>query len=100
IADLVIHGAGRAPDIDDMALARGNVEREPRGVRVNEFLQSASNPKVYAAGDAAATPAPPLTPVATMESHAVASNLLKGNQTKPDYRAIPTVVFTTPPLAS
>jgi glutathione reductase (NADPH) len=30
----------------------------------------------------------------------VASNLLNGNHQKPNYQAIPTVVFTIPPLAS
>ena len=30
----------------------------------------------------------------------VALNLLNGNQQKPNYQAIPTVVFTIPPLAS
>jgi glutathione reductase (NADPH) len=42
----------------------------------------------------------PLTPVAAHEGAVVASNLLKGNSTRADYRAIPSVVFTLPPLAS
>ena len=42
----------------------------------------------------------PLTPVAGLEGEVVASNLLKGDHRKPDYSGIPTVVFTTPPLAS
>jgi hypothetical protein len=37
--------------------------RERRGVTVNDYLQSVSNPAVYAAGDAAAS-GPPLTPTA------------------------------------
>src|SRR5918999_2890578 len=68
-ADLVVHGAGRVPNLDDMDLERGEVIREKRGVTVNEYLQSVSNPRVYAAGDAAATGGLPLTPVAAMESH-------------------------------
>jgi len=69
-------------------------------VRVNEFLQSVTNPRVYAAGDAAAAPGSlPLTPVAGYEGAIVASNLLKGNARRPDYRGIPSVVFTVPPLA-
>ncbi|WP_311195970.1 hypothetical protein [Antarcticibacterium sp. 1MA-6-2] len=35
-----------------------------------------------------------------MEAHIVASNILKGNTKKPDYTAIPTVVFTLPTMAS
>lgn len=99
-ADLIVHGAGRVPDLDDINLVGGKVERGKGGIKVNAYLQSVSNPNVYAAGDAAATAGLPLTPVAAMESRVVASNLLNGNQLTPDYSAIPTVAFTTPPLAS
>ncbi len=98
--DLVVHGAGRVPEIDDLDLNNAEVAREKKGVSVNEFLQSVSNPVVYAAGDAAASGGPPLTPVASMEGHVAASNMLKGNHRKPNYSGVPTVVFTVPPLAS
>ena len=42
----------------------------------------------------------PFTPVASHEGAVIASNLLHGDQKRPDYRAIPSVVFTGPPLAS
>ncbi len=98
--DMVVHGAGRVPDIDDLDLAKAGVGRDEKGIVVNEYLQSPSNPSVYAAGDAASTAGMPLTPVASMEGDAVASNLLEGNRQKPNYLGIPTVVFTSPPLAS
>jgi glutathione reductase (NADPH) len=98
--DMVIHGAGRVPEIEDMNLAAANVESGAKGVRVNEYLQSISNPQVYAAGDAAASGGLPLTPVAGYEGRIVAANLLEGNHLKPDYRGIPTVAFTEPPVAS
>src|SRR5713226_6843321 len=98
--DLVVHGAGRVPEIDDLDLDNAGVAREKKGVSVNEFLQSVSNPAVYAAGDAAAGGGPRLTPVASMEGHVVASNMLKGNHRKPNYSGVPTVVFTVPPLGS
>ena len=41
-----------------------------------------------------------MTPVAGYEGEIVADNLLKGNQRKPDYSGVPSVVFTVPPLAS
>lgn len=97
--DLVVHGAGRVPDIDDMNLEQGNIERTKKGISVNDFLQSTTNPRVYAAGDAADTNGLPLTPVAGFESHVVASNLLEGNHQKAEYPAQPTVVITVPPLA-
>src|SRR5215471_10258552 len=98
--DMVVHAAGRVPEIDDLNLDVAGVEWDERGVRVNEFLQSISNQAVYAAGDAASSGGPPLTPVASHDGMVVASNLLNGNHQKPDYRVTPTVVFTIPPLAS
>jgi glutathione reductase (NADPH) len=98
-ADLAVHGAGRVPEIDDLDLAAGGVERNPSGVVVNEFLQSVSNPAVHAAGDAAATGAARLTPVSSMHGHVVASNMLKGNHRRPDHREVPSIVFTVPALA-
>ncbi len=99
-ADMVVHAAGRVPEIGDLNLDAAGVEWNREGVKVNEFLQSVSNPAVYAAGDAAASGGPPLTPVAGYEGMIVAANLLKGNNQKPNYLGIPTVVFTIPPLAS
>ncbi len=99
-ADLVVHGAGRVPDIDDMDLEKASIKREKRGISVNEYLQSVSNPAIYAAGDAAASGGLPLTPVAGMEGHVVASNILNGNHRKPNHAGVPSVVFTIPPLAS
>ena len=99
-ADLVVHGAGRVPEIDDLDLETAGVKREKRGVTVNEYLQSVSNPAVYAAGDAAASGGRPLTPVAAMEGEVVAANLLKGNNRKPDLAAVPSIVYTLPSVAS
>jgi glutathione reductase (NADPH) len=99
-ADMVVHGAGRVPEIDDLDLKAAGVEWDQRGVRVNEYLQSVSNPAVYAAGDAAASGGAPLTPVASYEGGIVAANLLNGNHSKPNYAGAASVVFTVPPLAS
>ena len=99
-ADLIVHGAGRVPEIDDLSLETAGVAFEERGVTVNEYLQSTSNPSVYAAGDAAASGNPSLTPVAGFEGEVVADNLLHGNQRTGDAGAVPTVAFTIPPIAS
>src|SRR5581483_1111940 len=98
-SDLVVHGAGRVPDIEGLNLEQGGIEYTTRGVVVNDYLQSVSNPAVYAAGDAAATKGMPLTPVAVADGHVVSSNLLRGNQRTPDYTGTPSVVFTVPALA-
>jgi glutathione reductase (NADPH) len=97
---MVVHAAGRVPEINDLNLDIAGIEWDKRGVRVNEFLQSVSSPSVYAAGDAAATAGPPLSPVASYEGRLVAANLLKGNHQTANYLGLPSVVFTIPPLAA
>jgi glutathione reductase (NADPH) len=101
-ADLVVHGAGRVPNSANIGAQQGRVELEHHGaIRVNEFLQSVSNPRVYAAGDAVSIPGSiPLTPVAGHEGSVVAANLLNGNSLRPDLRGTASVVFTNPVLAS
>ncbi|MFC1833509.1 dihydrolipoyl dehydrogenase family protein [Thermodesulfobacteriota bacterium] len=96
--DMVVHGAGRVPNLDGLDLKRGSVEYGPKGVVVNEYLQSVTNPAVYACGDCADSGLP-LSPVAEMESVIVAHNLKNGNTLTADYTATPYVVFTNPPLA-
>jgi glutathione reductase (NADPH) len=97
-ADLVVHAAGRVPDLD-LNLSAAGIAVENGRVALNEFLQSVSNPAVYAAGDAAAK-GPPLTPVSSHDGRVVAANLLEGNRYRPDYSGVPSVAFTLPPIAA
>ena len=98
-ADLVVHAAGRAPALDQLDLEAGNVATEKGRLKLNPFLQSVSNPAVYAAGDSAWV-GPPLTPVSNHDAKVVAANLLDGNHREPDYRGVPSVAFTLPPIAA
>lgn len=98
-ADLVVHAAGRKPALERLDLAAGGITTEGDRLLLNEYLQSASNPSVYAAGDAAQV-GPPLTPVSSHDAKVVAANLLQGNQSRPDYRGVPSVAFTLPPIAT
>ena len=97
--DLAVHGAGRVPELDALDLEAAGVKREKRGVVVNEFLQSISNPAVYAGGDAAAN-GPQLTPKADEDARVLTANLLHGNTRRVNYDAFASAVFTIPPLAS
>jgi glutathione reductase (NADPH) len=99
--ELIVHGAGRVPDTKDLNLEAAGIESDTKGgVKVNEYLQSVSNAAVYGAGDVAASEGIPLTPVAGYEGGIVAYNLLNGNESRPNYIGIPSVVFTVPSLAS
>lgn len=97
--DLVVHGAGRTPELSSLDLDAAGVDWDEHGVHVAGHLQSTTNPAVYAAGDSANTPGMPLTPVAVIEGKVAASNMLKGTTTVPDYAGVPTAVFTIPELA-
>ena len=98
--DMAVHAAGRVPDIDDLDLDRAGVKRDRRGgVVVNEYLQSVSNPGVYAGGDAA-TNGPALTPKADHDAAVLATNLLEGNKRTVRYDGFASAVFSVPPLAS
>jgi len=96
---LAVHSAGRTADIDDLSLEKVNVSVGKKGVEVNEYMQSVSNPDIYACGDAN-NKGLPLTPVGGKEAIVLTSNLLKGNHLKIDYGHIPSNVFSIPPLAS
>ncbi len=98
-ADLVVHAAGRKPNFDALDLEAAGIALEKGRLKLNEYLQSVSNPAVYAAGDAAQM-GPPLTPVSSHDAKVVAGNLLEGNHLKPDYNGVPSVAFTVPPIAA
>ncbi len=98
-ADLVVHAAGREPDLEELDLTAGQVAVSKGRLELNEYLQSVSNPLVYAAGDAASV-GPPLTPVSGHDGKVVAGNILEGNRHKPDYRGVASVAFTVPPIAT
>ena len=60
-----------------------------------EFFADAA----YAAGDAAGK-GPPLTPVSSHDRKGVAALILEGNRHQPDYRGVPSLAFTLPPIAA
>src|SRR5882724_4505661 len=98
-ADLVVHAAGREPALRRLDLQAGDVATNGGRLVLNEFLQSASNPRVYAAGDAAQV-GPPLTPVADHDASVAVANMIDGNRHRPNYAGVPSVAFTIPPIAA
>jgi glutathione reductase (NADPH) len=98
--DLAVHGMGRVPSVRGLNLEAAGVECcDHHGIQVNEFMQSVSNPAVYAVGDVTDT-GMPLTPVAAMQAATAAHNIRHGPTRRADYSGTPSVVFTYPPLAA
>ena len=97
--DLIIEATGRLPNLSVLEGDQGNVRTSPQGVVVNEYLQSHTNPRVYAIGDCAATPYM-LAPVADKEGQTVVHNIAHGNSQTVDYEQIPSAVFTIPSIGS
>ena len=98
-ADLIVHSAGRVPNLEGLNLDAGNISRDRRGVLVDEFLRSQSNPSVYVSGDVN-TYGIPLTPVADMEARLITAQIVKKQMEKVNYDVVPSVLFTVPSVAS
>lgn len=98
--DLVVHAAGRVANVQGLNLAEAGIEYDEKGITVNEYFQSTTNPAVYAAGDVVASDSPPLTPVANYQGKTVSQNLLKGNVVENEHPLVPKAVFTSPSLAA
>jgi glutathione reductase (NADPH) len=97
--DLVVHGAGRVPDIDSLNLEAAGIDFNRRGIEV-DLQMTTSNQKVYAVGDCAATVQ--LARVADQEAHLAATNIMAHDHKEPleeiDYQAVPSILFTYPQL--
>jgi pyruvate/2-oxoglutarate dehydrogenase complex dihydrolipoamide dehydrogenase (E3) component len=93
--DEILVATGRMPAVD-LGLENATVEFTPKGIAVNEFLQT--NVKhIYAAGDVLGNES--TTHTALLESRTVAHNLFTRTPISPDYHATPRVVFTNPGIA-
>jgi glutathione reductase (NADPH) len=96
-ADLVVHGAGRVANIEDLNLESIGVSTSKKGIQVNDQMQT-TVPHIFAVGDCAATTA--LARVADFEAHVAAKNVLailkNTAMIAVDYKAVPFVLFSYP----
>jgi glutathione reductase (NADPH) len=97
-SDLVVHGAGRVADIQNLDLDRAGIAYSQRGITVDTQMAT-TNPSVYAVGDCAASIQ--LARVADAEAYVAAANILsaiKGEAARQtmNYSAVPAVLFTYP----
>lgn len=97
-ADMVINATGRIPNVEALNLEAAGVEYNPKGIVVNDYLQT-SQPHIYANGDVLDKTAPRLTPTAMFEAKYLVRTFL-GIETAPiSYPPIATIAFTLPRIA-
>lgn len=95
--DEVLVATGRVPTVD-LGLENASVAYTPKGIDVNEYLQTSAR-HIYAAGDVIGHGSP--THTALLESRVAAHNILHPkSRVSPDYTATPRLVFTEPGIAS
>jgi glutathione reductase (NADPH) len=97
--DCVIWAIGRLPNTASLGLDQVGIETDDAGfIPVDEY-QNTVVKGVHAVGDV--TGAAQLTPVAIAAGRRLADRLFDGQkEAKVDYRLIPTVVFSHPPIAT
>ncbi|AGW12341.1 dihydrolipoyl dehydrogenase family protein [Megalodesulfovibrio gigas] len=107
MVDALFNFAGREADVAGLDLAAAGLQEATpgafrAGLPVTPTMQTAQ-PHLFAAGDCAATPFN-LTPSASLEGAVTAANIIALHQGQPlqtvDYRGIPSVCFSIPPVAS
>ena len=93
-ADQVLLATGRPSNVAPLNPHAAKIELDHSAVKVNEYLQSASAPHIYAVGDSAGKRQQ--SPVAWYEGPIAAHNAIKGNERKVDFSGFPTAIFTIP----
>ncbi len=99
LTSIVFNTAGRVASISDLELKNAAVESSEKGIVVNEYLQSVSNPKVFACGDVS-NKSLPLTPLSGLQGYIVGNNIIKPKSKVFDLPCVPSVVFTNPNISS
>ena len=96
--DAVLYATGRRPNIAQLGLEHAAVTLTEAGyIEVDDAFQTAE-PSIYALGDM--TGGWELTPVAIGEAMAFAQTQFGGQALTMDYHAIPTAVFSKPPIGT
>ncbi len=97
--ECVIWAIGRTPHTAGLGLATAGVAIGARGEITTDLRQDTSAPGIHAIGDV--TGRAELTPVAIAAGRRLADRLFGGEHDRQlDYRLIPTVVFSHPPIGT
>ena len=97
-ADQLLIAAGRRPNTEGLGCDVAGVELAEHGAVKVDADNRTSAESIYAVGDV--TDRVQLTPVAIREGHAFADTFFGGTPCRVDYDAIPSAVFSHPPIAA
>jgi glutathione reductase (NADPH) len=92
----VMFATGRKPNTKNLGLEEVGVKMDKHGAIVVDEFSRTSVDSIWAVGDV--TNRVNLTPVALMEGGALARTIFGNEPTKPDYSAVPSAVFSQPPI--
>ncbi len=97
--DCLLWAVGRSANLDGLGVERTGVAIDKNGFVVTDAFQDTSVAGVHAVGDVTGRAA--LTPVAIAAGRRLSDRLFGGQHGRYlDYKLIPTVVFTHPPIAT
>ena len=94
----VMYATGRAPNTKGLGLEGVGVELNKKGAVMVDAYGKTNVDSIYAVGDV--TDRVQLTPVAIKEGHAFALTVFGDTPTSPEHDAIPTAVFSQPPIGT
>ncbi|MHB8351511.1 MAG: dihydrolipoyl dehydrogenase [Thermoplasmata archaeon] len=97
-ADMLFLTVGKRPATRELGLEEAGVACDPRsGAIVVDAQQRTNVPNIYAAGDVGR---PPMLAHKAYREGILAAEVMAGGRARYDFRAIPSVVFTVPEIAS
>ncbi len=96
--DAVLYATGRLPNTRDLGILELGVRTDLEGAIEVDAWSRTSVPSIFAVGDATTRPA--LTPVAIADARAFAETEFNDNPTPVDHAAVPTAVFSQPPVGT
>jgi pyruvate/2-oxoglutarate dehydrogenase complex dihydrolipoamide dehydrogenase (E3) component len=96
VADSILVGVGRAPNLEGLGLEAAGISYDKAGVTVSDTLQT-SNPRVYAAGDICS--AYKFTHMADAQARILIANALFKGRQKQSKLTVPWCTYTDPEIA-
>ncbi len=98
VFDQILMATGRIPNTDGLGLGEAGVELAPDGAIVVDPYSKSTADSVYAVGDCTNRLA--LTPIAIHEAQCLFETLYKDNPSRPEYRDVPSCVFSQPAVGT